>query len=318
MTDLVAPDDPRALIDIAVRPEADGFPMLSGDAFVDLADGIQAYGQLDPIELDTDGALGEGRNRYAACRWLGIEPICITLPADTDWFARVVEKNLNRRHASVGARAVWLVRAGASQGRSNRALGRVAGLSEPTVRRARFVVDHAADLASQVAAGAALRAAYDVAVERERERADADLDAVNAEARRIERLEDLERERARLVAVVQAERDEIGPAVALPPEPALALCLEPAPDADPLTVPLAPELDVAALRAQERLHKQLRKLKADLSAIRDIEVDPDAPMFDGLVMAVRAWTSQVVALTYETVERYNAALEHGAQLRRVK
>jgi hypothetical protein len=34
MTDLVAPADPRALIDIAVRPEADAFPMFEGDAFL--------------------------------------------------------------------------------------------------------------------------------------------------------------------------------------------------------------------------------------------------------------------------------------------
>jgi hypothetical protein len=37
MADLVAPADPRALIDIAVRPEADAFPMFEGDAFLDLA-----------------------------------------------------------------------------------------------------------------------------------------------------------------------------------------------------------------------------------------------------------------------------------------
>jgi hypothetical protein len=90
----------------------------------DLAIGIRDNGQLDPIELDVDGAIGEGRNRYAACRWLGIEPWCVTLPAETDWFVRVIERNLNRRHATAGARAVALVRAAGSRGTSLRNLGR--------------------------------------------------------------------------------------------------------------------------------------------------------------------------------------------------
>jgi hypothetical protein len=319
MTDLVVPDDPRTLIDIPVRSEADAFPMLSAEAFADLAAGIRDHGQMEPIELDTDGAIGDGRNRYAACRLLGIEPRCITLPADTNWFARVVERNLNRRHATVGARAVALIKAAGDSLRINlRETARIAGISQPSLSRARFVVERAADLASQVEAGGSLLAAYDLAVQRERQRADADLDAVNIEARRIARLEELERERARLVDVVRKEAEGIGDPVALPPEPVLALHIEPPTDDDPITVPSVPELDVARLRDQERLHKQLRKLKADLAAIRDLEVDPEAPMFDGLAMAVRSWASQVVALTYETVERYNAALEDGAGLRRVK
>jgi hypothetical protein len=62
MTDSLAPADPRALIDIPVRPEADAFPMLDGEAFVDLATDIREHGQLEPIELDTEGAIGDGRS----------------------------------------------------------------------------------------------------------------------------------------------------------------------------------------------------------------------------------------------------------------
>lgn len=318
MTELVAPADPRALIDIAVRPEADAFLMLDPEAFSGLVEGIRANGQIEPIELDADGAIGDGRNRYAACRRLGIEPWCITLPADTDWFARVVERNLNRRHATAGARAVALVRASVhSVNTSARDLGRRAGLGHVTVSMARFVVDHAADLADQVEAGGSLRGAYDLAVERERERADADLDAVNAEARRIARLEALERERDELVGRLYAARAGLGDPVVIPPEPMLAITIATTDDAERATVPPV-GADVDSLRAQERLHAQMRKVKSDIEAVAVFDIGPDAPMFEGLVLAVRSWASQVVASTYRITERYNALLDDHGQLRRVK
>lgn len=318
MTELVAPADPRALIDIPVRPEADAFRMLDPEAFVDLAAGIQAHGQMDPIELDTDGAIGDGRNRYAACRWLEIEPICVTLPAETDWFARVVERNLNRRHATTGARAVALVKAaGESRGFTLRQLARIAGMSNTTIQRAAFLVEHAADLAAQVEAGASLRAGYDEAVRAERARSDDDRSAVEGEVERIRRLEALERERYGLVARVEAARSQLGDPVVIPPEPMLAITIATPDDAERATVPPV-GADVDSLRAQERLHAQMRKVKSDIEAVAMFDIGPDAPMFEGLVLAVRSWASQVVASTYRITERYNALLDDHGQLRRVK
>lgn len=318
MSDLLAPTDPRALIDIPVRPEADVFPMLEGDAFLDLAAGIRLHGQIEPVELDADGAIGDGRNRYAACRWLGIEPRTVTLPADTDWLARVIERNLNRRHATVGARAVALVRAGASLGSSDRAIGRRAGLSDTTILRARFLVEHAdAALIGQVEQGASLRMAYDVAVQRERERVAAEHESVDDDVLRVQRLAELDAERARLLAAIRSERDRVGEAVVLPPEPELAVRMATPAEVEQVAVPQT-DLDVQALRAQERLHVQLRRAKDDLTAIAAVAVDPDGPMFEGLVMAMRSWATQVVATSYEIVGRYNAALEGKARVRRVK
>lgn len=317
MSERVAPADPRALIDIPVRPEADAFRMLDPEAFVDLAAGIHAHGQMDPIELDTDGAIGDGRNRYAACRWLEIEPICVTLPAETDWFARVVERNLNRRHATPGARAVALVRADGSQGTSTRDLGRIAGLGHSSIVRARFVVEHAPDLAAQVEAGASLRAAYEEALRAERERADAERSAVDEEARRMASLEALERERDGLIGRVYAARAGLGDPVVIPPEPMLAITIATPDDAERATVPPV-GADVDSLRAQERLHAQMRKVKSDIEAVAMFDIGPDAPMFEGLVLAVRSWASQVVASTYRITERYNALLDDHGQLRRVK
>lgn len=314
----MTPSEVRALIDIAVRPEADVFRMLDGDAFDDLCDGIKSNGLLEPIELDSDGAIGDGRNRYAACRRLGIEPTTVTLPAETDWLARVVERNLNRRHSPEGARAVSLVKAGASRGRTNRALGRMAGLSEATIRRARFLVEHGyTDLVEQVEAGGSLRAAYDLAVDCERRRADVEQEELDEEARRVARLEELEAERAELVAAVRTSLDAIGAPATIPPEPELAVTLKTPEDVERAVSP-PPVLDTAALRAQERFHIRIRKLREDLEAIRDVPIDADGPMFEGLVMAMRVWTTQIVALVYDTVERYNTALDRRASLRRVK
>ncbi|MFL6054414.1 MAG: hypothetical protein ACJ72W_16075, partial [Actinoallomurus sp.] len=171
--------------------------------------------------------------------------------------------------------------------------------------------------AEQVARGASLRAAYDRAVDLGRERADSERSAVDDEARRIARLEEIERERATLVERLRAVRDADGETVAIPPEPELAIRIETADDAERATVPSL-GADVASLRAQERLHAHLRKIKTDLTLIRDAEVDPNAAMFEGLVMAIRSWATHVVALTYEIVEQHNAALASDVQLRRVK
>lgn len=311
------PADPRALIDIPVRPEADAFPMLDAEAFLGLVEGIRANGQIEPIELDRDGAIGDGRNRYAACRRLGVEPSCITLPADTDWLARVVEKNLNRRHATQGARAVALVRVLSSQGRREIGRAGMAGISNPSLIRARFLVDRAPDLAAQVTAGASLRVAYEEAVRAGRERADAERAAVEDDDAALRRLESLEREAAALVSRLHAVRDEDAEAVVIPPEPDLEIRLAAADDVERATVPpLAASVD--ALRLQERMAAQMGRVKADIEAVRAFDIGPDAPMFEGLVLALRSWGSQVVAATYGIVEHYNVLLDDDGQLRRVK
>lgn len=313
-----APADPRSLIDIPVRPEADAFHMLDGEAFVALAVGIRDHGQLEPIELDEHGAIGDGRNRYAACRWLGIEPRSVTLPPGIDWFARVVERNLNRRHATPGARAIALVKAGASQGSSTRKLSRLAGISDTSILRARFLVEHdKSDLIRQVEDGASLRAAYDAAVGLERGRTDAEREAVDAEAARIGRLEDLERERARLVAALASARDDIGAAVVIPSEPELEIVVPRNAEGEvSLVEDGRSETDV--LREQEAMLKAMKQVKAQIVTLSERPVPAETSLLEGHVLAVRSWATQVVSVVYGMVEAYNAALSGAGQVRRIK
>lgn len=70
---------------------------------------IKRNGQRDPIVM-TEGMVLDGRNRYQACHFLGVEPIT-TQWEDTSGLgpvAYVVSKNIHRRHLDPGQRAlIW-------------------------------------------------------------------------------------------------------------------------------------------------------------------------------------------------------------------
>jgi ParB-like chromosome segregation protein Spo0J len=59
----------------AVHPLADLFPMMEPDDLAALADDIKANGLQQPIVVDDAGVLIDGRNRLAACKRAGVEPI---------------------------------------------------------------------------------------------------------------------------------------------------------------------------------------------------------------------------------------------------
>jgi hypothetical protein len=65
----------------------------------DLADGIAANGQHEPIALTPDGRLLEGRNRWLACAMAGVEPK--TFVYDGDPWLYPISKNARRRHMTV-------------------------------------------------------------------------------------------------------------------------------------------------------------------------------------------------------------------------
>ena len=60
--------------ELAVHPVAALFPMLAGDELEELAADIKARGLLQPIVLDAEGRILDGRNRLAACKIAGVEP----------------------------------------------------------------------------------------------------------------------------------------------------------------------------------------------------------------------------------------------------
>ena len=65
--------------ELAVHPVAALFPMLADDEIEELAADIKARGLLQPIVLDAEGRVLDGRNRLAACEIAGVEPTFVTL-----------------------------------------------------------------------------------------------------------------------------------------------------------------------------------------------------------------------------------------------
>lgn len=87
-----------------VHEHAEYYPMLSEEQLEELAADIKENGQRDPITVTSDGILIDGRNRWEACKRLGIEPqIEIEDPKDVGSFVR--SRN-ERRHQSTGSRAM--------------------------------------------------------------------------------------------------------------------------------------------------------------------------------------------------------------------
>jgi hypothetical protein len=91
---------------LKAHPIADAYPISDEDVDA-LADDIKEHGQNDVILLTHDGLILDGRNRYAACLKLGIEPLTEILPEMTD--AQLMDlawsKNGLRRHLSASQRA---------------------------------------------------------------------------------------------------------------------------------------------------------------------------------------------------------------------
>lgn len=179
-------------LDMAVHPVADLFPMLPTDELHDLAEDIKLRGQLQPIVLDSDGRILDGRNRFAACKLADVEPKFSTYEGDDpDGYALAV--NISRRHMTKGQQAIVVARAVFE---SNTELSRVEremkakqyGISPSRIAYALVILEFATDLADEVLAGGAgatkFDAAYEIAKQRKREkqqRAD-EADAIREEA----------------------------------------------------------------------------------------------------------------------------------------
>lgn len=86
------------------HPLADIFPMIPETDLKVLASDIAANGQVDPILL-LEGKVLDGRNRQAACKLAGIEPLYTDF-GGADPVSFVLSKNLHRRHLSESQRAM--------------------------------------------------------------------------------------------------------------------------------------------------------------------------------------------------------------------
>lgn len=117
------------------HPFAKLWPMMADDELQALADDIRANGLGQPILLDAEGRIVDGRNRSAACLIAGVEPRYETLPPMDagDLLRRLVSANSRRRQmtaaqaAAVAAKASELFVSLEAEAEKRRAEGNARG-----------------------------------------------------------------------------------------------------------------------------------------------------------------------------------------------
>jgi hypothetical protein len=121
-------------------------PPLSDDEYVALRDAIaeQGYDAAHPIVVDEAGDILDGHHRMRACRELGVSPATVTRAGLTheQKIEYALAANLRRRHLSQQQKRE-LIRAELERdpARSDRAIGRLLGVSHPTVAAVRREVE---------------------------------------------------------------------------------------------------------------------------------------------------------------------------------
>ena len=86
------------------HPAADLFPLMTGDEFDKLVADVKERGLIEPIWLDADDLVLDGRNRYRACVAAKVEPAFRRYEGD-DCILFVASQNLRRRHLTAKQRA---------------------------------------------------------------------------------------------------------------------------------------------------------------------------------------------------------------------
>lgn len=154
------------MTDLQAHPVADLFPMLAADELAELAADIKARGLAQPIVLDAEGRILDGRNRLAACEMAGVTPDFETYDGDDpDGYALAV--NINRRHLTKGQQAMVAARARLVSRQSIRRVQDSSGVDRTRLGYASVVCEHAPDMVDAVIAGATgLDEAYKVARDR--------------------------------------------------------------------------------------------------------------------------------------------------------
>lgn len=137
---------------LEVHPVADLFPMLADDELRELADDIKQRGLLQPVVLDSQGRVLDGRNRLAACRLAGVEPEFRTYDGDDpDGYALAV--NGQRREMTKAQKAVVAAKFSRLEKYGDqRKAARALGVSDSRVSEARLIAEYH-DLADVVLAG---------------------------------------------------------------------------------------------------------------------------------------------------------------------
>jgi ParB-like chromosome segregation protein Spo0J len=92
------------------HPVANIFPMMSESEFKELKDDIHKNGLIEPI-WTFKGKIIDGRNRFLACKEVGVEPLFIEWISNngTSVVDFVISLNLKRRHLNQSQRAMSAV-----------------------------------------------------------------------------------------------------------------------------------------------------------------------------------------------------------------
>jgi len=92
-----------------IHPLAAVFPMMHGQDFDDFKADIEANGLREPLVVHEDQVL-DGRNRYRACRELGIDPTFVDWDGKGSMLGFILSRNVQRRHMTEGQRVVTAAR----------------------------------------------------------------------------------------------------------------------------------------------------------------------------------------------------------------
>jgi ParB-like chromosome segregation protein Spo0J len=162
-----------------VHPVAALFPMMPDEDLAELAADIKERGLLQPVMLDKDGQILDGRNREAACRLAGVEPEFETYDGD-DANGYALAVNITRRHLRPGARYIILEEArrlaiqanpyGDHGNISKNIYSLAAGSYQMALSQAAVVLDYAPDKRDEVLNGVlGLQAAAEIARKRKKD-----------------------------------------------------------------------------------------------------------------------------------------------------
>lgn len=137
-----------------VHPVADLFPMLADDELAELAEDIKQRGLLQPVVLDPEGRVLDGRNRLVACEQAGVKPEFTTYEGDDpNGYALAVNgqrREMTKRQKAIVAAQFSKLENYGDQRKAARALG----VSDGYVSEALVIVEYARELAHAVIVGA--------------------------------------------------------------------------------------------------------------------------------------------------------------------
>ena len=100
-------NSPSLASTIALHPYNNLFPMMTGNDLDELAESIKAVGLINPIVLDKNGVLLDGKYRLRACELAGAEPRFTTFEGDDAACERfITSMNVLRTHRGPSQKAI--------------------------------------------------------------------------------------------------------------------------------------------------------------------------------------------------------------------